>query len=107
MERRQFGKAALGKKAVGKKAVWKEGSLGRRQFGKKADGKKAAEREALGKKAIVKKASGEVWEEQAFGKGIGKPKGVEGYMVRQGRRQARAMTLARGVWQQAAPTKHQ
>ena len=69
---------------------------------KEADG-----REALGKKAVVKEASGEVWEGQAFGEGIGTPKGAEGCMVRQGRRQARAMTLKRDEWQQVAPTRQQ
>ena len=73
--------------------------MGRPQLGKKADGKNTVGEEALGKKAV--------WEEQAFGKGVAKPKGGEGCVGRQGRRQARAMTLARGVWQQAAPTRQQ
>ena len=97
-----IGKNAIGKNAIGKKAVWKEGSLERMQFGKKADG-----RDALGKKAIVKEASGGVWEGQAFGKGLGESKGADGCMMRQERRQARAMTLARDLWQQLAPTIQQ
>ena len=97
-----FGKKAIGKNAIGNKAVWKEGSLKRRQFGKKADG-----REALGEKAVVKEASGGVWEGQAFGKGIGEPKGAEGCMMRQERRHARAMTLAMDLWQQLTPTIQQ
>ena len=51
----------------------------RRQFRKKADGRDA----------------------------LGTPKGAEGFMVRQERRQARAMTLARDVRQQVAPTRQQ
>ena len=73
--------------------------MGRTQFGEKADGKTAIGKEALGNNAV--------WEQQAFGKGIAKPKGGEGDVGRQARRQARAMPLARGVWQQAAPTRQQ
>ena len=75
--------------------------MGRTQFGKKAEGKKAVGMEAPGKKAVR--------EEQAFGTGIAKPKGGEGGVGRgrQERRQAMAMTLARGVWQQVAPTRQQ
>ena len=54
--------------------------MGRTQFGEKAERKTAFGKDAPGKTAV--------WEGQAFGKGIAQPKGGEGGVGRQERRQA-------------------